>query len=80
MKKFIAIIVAAIFVLIGIACMKNFGNGFFSFLMLAGVVVAVAWNVETNEGWNTANYLLSIHQKFNLFCSIVNNSWKWISL
>ena len=50
MKKFIAIIVAAIFVLIGIACMKNFGNGFFSFLMLAGVVVAVAWNVETNEG------------------------------
>lgn len=50
MKKFIAIIVAAILVLIGIACMKNFGNGFFSFLMLAGVVVAVAWNVETNEG------------------------------
>ena len=50
MKKFIAIIFAAILVLIGIACMKNFGNGFFSFLMLAGVIVAVAWNVETNEG------------------------------
>lgn len=47
MKQIIAIVIAAILVLIGIACAKNIGLGLITFLMLAGLVLGVAFDEKT---------------------------------